>query len=148
MSIAEIEAAFPGLSARGYDVTSQQTPFYNCIAWAAGDSRRWWWPVLSPMAYWPPSVPREETLKRFVEAFGTLGHEPCDNSGLEPGFEKVAIYAIPGGSPTHAARQLPSGYWTSKLGKWEDIEHHTIDGVESRDYGVVVQVLKRPIIAL
>jgi hypothetical protein len=34
---------------------------------------------------------------------------PCEGSGLEVGFEKVALYALPDGEPTHAARQLLSG---------------------------------------
>ena len=29
---------------------------------------------------------------------------------------------------THAARQLPSGKWTSKLGDADDIEHNTLEG--------------------
>ena len=49
--------------------------------------------------------------------------------------------------PKHAARQLPSGRWTSKLGFLEDIEHalHDLEGTE---YGAVVLVMKRPIIAV
>jgi hypothetical protein len=48
-----------------------------------------------------------------------------------------------GFSPLYAARQLPNGRWTSKLGEWEDIEHalHDLTGMV---YGSVVLVMKRP----
>jgi hypothetical protein len=47
--------------------------------------------------------------------------------------------------PKHAARQLPSGRWTSKLGPMEDIEHalHDLTGMA---YGSVVLVMKRPVL--
>ena len=47
---------------------------------------------------------------------------PTVDESLEPGFEKVALYAL-GGVPKHAARQLSSGRWSSKLGDLEDVEH-------------------------
>lgn len=83
-------------------------------------------------------------LQRFIEAFRTLGYEPCDGAGLEPDVEKVAVYADDAGAPTHAARQLPTGAWTSKLGREEDIEHRDLTGVEGDEYGHVVQLLRRP----
>jgi|GEM_PF-3681614 len=60
-------------------------------------------------------------LKLSMQAFATLGYEVCDNVELEPGFEKIALYAGADGIPTHAARQLQAGPWTSKLGRMEDI---------------------------
>jgi hypothetical protein len=48
---------------------------------------------------------------------------------------------------THAARQLPNGKWTSKLGKGEDIEHDTPDDVSGGIYGEVVEIMRRPISA-
>ena len=140
----DIEDCFPQIAQRGYSVTSAETPCYNCIAWAAGDTRKWWWPDPSPFTYWPPSIPRENTLTRFVEAFRTLGYEPCLNADLETGTEKVAVYTDADGIPTHAARQLESGAWTSKLGREEDIEHAALAGVEGEQYGLVAQVLRRP----
>lgn len=46
---------------------------------------------------------------------------------------------------THAARQLPSGQWTSKLGKSEDIQHESAEDVSGGVYGEVVEFMKRPI---
>ena len=62
---------------------------------------------------------------------------------LEPGVEKVAIYADEHGEPQHAARQLPSGNWTSKIGSLEDIEHNTLRAVEGPMSGTVARILKR-----
>jgi len=72
-----------------------------------------------------------------------LGYEPCDDDRLEVGFERVALY---GNSfcYTHAARQLPDGRWTSKLGKREDVEHDSPEDVAGGIYGEVVQFMKRP----
>jgi hypothetical protein len=62
---------------------------------------------------------------------------------VEPGYEKVALYAL-AGLPKHAARQLPGGRWTSKLGPLEDVEH-ALEGLIGTWYGNVVQILKRPL---
>ena len=138
---AALEKAFPGLRGTHYAVTSPPTPTYNCIAWAAGESNRWWWPTSS--YFWPTGIPREETLLAFVGAYATLGYTRCDDEQREIGFEKVAIYVNARGIPTHAARQLGTGMWTSKLGQAHDIAH-TLDGVSGLRYGRVGAVLKRP----
>lgn len=131
---------FPHLQSSHHLVTSPENQFYNCIAWAAGDSKRFWWPGV--FGYWPPGIPRAETLPAFMEAFGTLGYQICVDDSLEVGWQKVAIYGIVG-SPKHAALQLPTGYWTSKLGKSNDIEH-TLEGLVGPTYGTVMAVLRRP----
>lgn len=144
MPSQEIEYWLPALAADGYHITSPATSEYNCIAWAAGDTDGWWWPTPAPdLSYWPPGVPRERTLSRFVEAYQTLGYEPCQNAQAEADYEKLALYVNDRGLPTHAARQLPSGEWTSKLGESEDIRHTTLDGLTSNVYGSVAAVLKR-----
>ena len=135
-----LEGNFPALIGTGYAITSPSTPNYNCIAWAAGETRRFWWP--HAQAYWPPGVPRELTIDAFVRAFATLGYFPCDTTKNEAGIEKVALYAI-GDEPQHAARQLESGTWTSKLGNHVDVEH-PLDAVAGDQYGRVVGVLQRP----
>lgn len=140
----DLESVFPRLSRFAYTITSPSTPEYNCIAWAVGDTGRWWWPVAGSYAYWPSNVPVQETLDVFIQAFATLGFMPCDDSQIEQGYEKVALYVDLNGKPTHASRQLPNGRWTSKLGKIEDIEHE-LEGVAGSVYGSVAQILKRPI---
>ncbi len=145
--VNELEERLPGLRGTDYRLTSPRDQLYNCIAWAAGDTRRWWWPAPLPGDegyYWPPGTSAEETVAAFVAAFASLGYGPCAGEAAEPGWERVALYATTDGVPTHAARQLPDGRWTSKLGRWEDLEHGLHD-LEGEAYGVVVQILKRPI---
>lgn len=144
----EREAYFPNLDRAGYRVTSDECFDYNCIAHAASRSDAWWWPDEGDGIYWPESVAKDETLDCFIQAYGTEGYEPCESPDLEPGVEKVAIYVDADGVPTHAARQVPSGGWTSKLGDWEDIEHTTLAALERQDgkgegYGTVAKILKR-----
>src|SRR2546423_14801313 len=96
-----VEATFPDLTKSYCKVTSPATIEYNCIAWTVGDLERWWWP--SPNSYWPPNLPRENTLDGIVRMFESLGYEACNDEQLEIGYEKVAIYAGQTGKPTHAA---------------------------------------------
>nr|WP_263012506.1 MULTISPECIES: hypothetical protein [unclassified Laspinema] len=137
----------PNLSADQYQITSDETSEYNCIAWAAGEDDRWWDPT-DPDGYWPDGVPRELTLAAFIQAYETLDYVPCDSAELESGFQKIAIYtkedAIPDrGQPTHVVRQFLDGKWKSKIGDLEDIEH-PLDGLTGFYYGSIAQILKRP----
>src|SRR5262245_26433492 len=116
--VDKLESLFPRLRRAAYRVTSPPDKDYNCIAWAAGDTTRWWWPDDDPdndAIHWPTDVQRAESLMAFVAAFASLGYVACDSEALESGFEKVALFADAAGIPTHAARQLPNGLWTSKL---------------------------------
>jgi hypothetical protein len=139
-----LEWLFPGLVGQPYGITSPKDSKYNCIGWAGGQSQRWWWPDEDGDDLWPSNVPREETLAAFRALFETLGYAVCDHGQLEDGFEKIALYADPNGIPKHAARQLPTGRWTSKLGQFEDIEHD-LANLAGADYGTVVLVMKRPL---
>ena len=141
----EIEAIFPKLVSEGYEITSLATDAYNCIAWAAGVTHQWWWPDPLGEEYWPDQAPREETEEAFILAYQTLGYVPCAEIEQESGFEKIALYASADGTPTHAAKQLPSGRWTSKLGTLEDIIHDSPDSLTGEVYGEVVQIMKRPL---
>jgi hypothetical protein len=140
---ADLERSFPGLQGGGYRITSPATAVYNCAAWAAGETRRWWDPSSEDGYYWPTNAPAEQSVAAFVAAFGALGYEPCADASLEPGMEKLAVYAEAHGWPTHVARQLPTGDWTSKLGASEDIYHSTPQALEGVLYGKVVQYLCR-----
>lgn len=139
-----IRSKFPGLRDVHLKVTSPPDHIYNCMAWAAGDSSAWWSPEdIGPGVFvWPAGVPREATLPAWLQVFSTLGYQPCENGEVDPGFEKIAIFANEG-VPCHVARQLPSGLWTSKLGTMEDIEHD-LDGLVGERYGSVVAFLRRP----
>ena len=117
-----------------FEVTSESTTQYNCFAWALGEDSQW----IDPNPHfgcWPESIPSDGTINSFIELFRGAGYEPCDDGGLEPGCQKIAIYAM-NDSPTHAARQLEDGQWTSKLGKYEDIVHSTLEELHGEfEYG-------------
>ena len=143
--ILPLEDIFPRLRGSGYLIDSPQDPAYNCIAHAAADKNSRWWPDVAGEDTWPEGVPREETREAFVAAFATLGYTVCAGEEREPGFEKVALFADAQGVPTHAARQLESTSWTSKLGGLEDIRHALHDR-EGTTYGSVLLILKRSIL--
>jgi hypothetical protein len=140
-------ADLPNLHAHNHTITSPAATRYNCIAWAAGSVSQWWWPI--GRYFWPPNVPREETLDAFIRAYGTLGFIECADDSAEPGIEKIALYAVRHSDgtllPTHAARQLLNGAWTSKLGPLEDIEHASPQDVSGPCYGEPVRFLRRPV---
>jgi|SRR3989339_1811336 len=136
-----IELKFPSINDFGYRQTSPPDISYNCIAWAAEDNGRWWWPTAQ--AYWPSGVERKLDVDSFIKAYGTIGYTPCDNGEFEESYDKIAIYVDENNHPTHAARQLHNGFWTSKLGRYKDIEHCSVHGVEGKEYGRVAVFLKR-----
>jgi hypothetical protein len=132
---------FPRLNEENYRETSPPDVRYNCIAWCAGDTTRWW----QPGFYWPSETSKDDYgIATLIEAFRELGYEEGADDRVELGFEKVAIFGS-GLFYTHAARQLLSGKWTSKLGKCEDIEHDRPDDVAGGVYGELVEIMKRPL---
>jgi hypothetical protein len=135
-------AAFPDLEADGGVVTHPPDPAYNCVAWAVGVTDAACWPA-DPDGYWPPGVPDELTVAAMIAALATVGYTPCANGGHEPGFEKAAVYAR-AGIPTHVARQLTDGRWSSKLGRDCVVSHATPGGVEGAVYGSIAVYLRRP----
>jgi hypothetical protein len=133
--------AFPRLTPHNHRLTSPASTDYNCIAWSAGDIEHWW----QPGVFWPIQLdPSDYGVAVLTRTFSAIGYVDCGlDAVLEPGFEKVALF---GDSLyyTHAARQLPNGKWTSKLGEGEDIEHDSPGDVAGGIYAEMVQVTKRP----
>lgn len=138
----------PNLNPQNSRITSPATHRYNCIAWAANCTTQRWWPF-GGKEFWPPGAPRKETLAAFQAAFRTLGYEECQDGYLEDNYEKIALFAqmndVGDLVPTHAARQLPNGRWTSKLGDYQDIEHINVGDVDCPEYGTAVQFMRRSI---
>lgn len=129
------------------EITSKSSNRYNCIAWAAKDNLSNWWPDEWDVGYWPEGVPRVLTVTAFMQAYGTLGYQLCYDGKLEQGLEKIAIFAIEEKGvevPTHAALQLESGKWSSKLGPFEDVCHDMPDDVRGPVYGKLMCFMARP----
>lgn len=139
----QLKTQFPNLAADNHQITSNIDVNYNCIAWAMDENDVWWWPDHMNIAYWPDEVPREETIKAFTQAFLLKGYTQCNDSVLEQGFEKIALYAL-NQKPTHASRQLANGHWSSKLGQFHDISHN-IDALDDPEYGNVILYFKRQV---
>lgn len=143
--MADIRQYFPRWRTGFFEETSPYNEDYNCIAWAAEDTKNWWEPDPGGYLYWPPGTTRDYTLAAYIEAYETLGYGKCDSAEYETGYRKLAIYVNDFGRPTHAARQLPDGLWTSKCGKLEDVKHelHTLEG-QIPSYGKAFCFMKRP----
>jgi TIR domain len=115
---------------------------YNSFSWAAGDETRWWSP--DPEGYWP--IDGEAlTMGGFLRAFETLSYRVCPEGKVEDGYEKIAIHINELGQPTHAARQIKSGLWTSKLGSLQKVEYKDVN-VLNPLYGNVAVFMKRPFV--
>jgi hypothetical protein len=133
---------YPGLATGSFRITSPADKSYNCVAWAGGDDAQKWNPDPWGLFYWPDEA-RNDSLEGWIEAFARLGYRECADDTLETGFEKLVIYGTERG-PSHMARQLPSGLWTSKLGESEYIEHQ-VEGLEGLSYGNVLVYLRREV---
>ena len=136
------ESLFPNLTTTPYRITSPADTKYNCFAWAAGESHRWWEAHPDAGHYRPTGQTIDWSVDVVTDALRTLGYVLCNDGSLEGGVEKVVIYVLDS-EPTHAARQLANGMWTSKLGAEDDLEH-TIDGLTGTEYGAPTVFLKRP----
>lgn len=135
----------PRLHSGNCKITSPASNAYNCIAWAAGNDKRWWDPTIP--YYWPAGVPREVSIDAVVRVYESLGFAICLSGESEPELDKIVIFAKQVGPrriPTHAARQLESGEWTSKLGPCEDISHTIPDDLCGPCYGDVLYFMSRP----
>lgn len=117
---------------------------YNCFAWAAGDITHVWSPSsIGSGVYWPTGIVALPSMSGVIAAYNACGFAVCEASELEPGFEKIAIFTDAAGEPTHAARQLATGSWTSKLGDHVDIEHDDVAAVGGLMYGEPRVFMKR-----
>ncbi len=137
--LEDLEDIFPSLSGSGYQITSPPSLQYNCVAWALGITTQWW----SHDRTWLDSVSRSLEPGALTQLFEAFGYVLCDSPDREPGYEKVALYALDG-EWQHAARQLDDGRWTSKLGPFEDITHPSPGDVTGDAFGNIHCIMRRP----
>jgi hypothetical protein len=149
----KLEQACPALSGSTYSVTSGSTKSYNCVAWVAEDDTRWWEPVVVAGGrqlggyYWPidPDIPAWFSVGALEKLFASRGYEQCDDGEHVEGVEKIAIYGYSRADATHAARQLSSGKWVSKMGPLADIEHEAPGQIEGGTIGQLQQFMSRAV---
>lgn len=129
----EVNQLFPKIK-DNFKLLTKADKSYNCIGWACGDTKRFWWPEED--SFWPRDVQREATVDAFDELFldHLQGQETIDEN-FEDGYQKLALYTEGEHEPTHLARLMPDGTWTSKLGKDPIIEHKTLDEMDDGLYG-------------
>jgi hypothetical protein len=123
--------AFPLLGTE-FEVLGPASRTYNCIAWSVGLKDVWLTPA-------PTLAGMDRTYRRF----GYRRMNGLDYS-LVPGRHKIVLYAKRKANgdwaPTHGARQLPDGSWSSKLGSLPLIRHLDPDDLDGKGYGVPVVV--------
>jgi hypothetical protein len=131
--------AFPHLG-HEYEVLRPATKVYNCIAWTIGVSTRW---------VWPAKPGRPATVRDFDELYGQHGFRRVKGLNFDraAGLDKIVLYVKrkPDGAvePTHGARQLADGSWSSKLGQLPLIRHLDPDDLDGASYGVPYAVYVR-----
>lgn len=138
----EIQSRFPNLALPDFGITSDVDFCYNCFAWAGGYDDLNMQPSTNPIYGWLTGE-IGEALDNFEKQFEHLGYkEKTHNAEYEEGFDKIAFY-VKGAEVQHASRQLENGWWTTKLGSYEDITHKKLEGLEGEEYGKVEVILKR-----
>jgi hypothetical protein len=145
----ELNSKFPKLVTGSFVPISKATGRYNCLGFAAGDERHWWQGEMNGgRFYWPPGLSRVTTVETVSQIFIPRGFQLTDNHAIEPGYEKVAIYAsVDTFEFSHIARS-DGIVWKSKLGSGQDIDHYSLsvlEGDQADEYGIVDRVLRRRI---
>ncbi len=147
LTSSELETKWQKLRSGNYKVASNATARYNCMAFANDNDRKWWEAGrYGGRYYWPPKIP--DTLEGWVEIFKRQHYELTSNRETEQGFEKIAIYVdLRDMLPGHVAKS-DGRTWKSKLGRYQDIKHSSLDLLEGDhhfEYGIVERVLRRPV---
>lgn len=130
---------FPNIGDLALKITSPQDVLYNCIAFAFEDEKRHWWP--QSRSYWPIRPHNTNALLAFLELFDREGWTKTDDRRFIEGERKIALYWC-NGTPTHAARLMPSGMWASKLGAFHDIVHD-IEDLYGPLYGALYAIFRK-----
>jgi hypothetical protein len=131
--------SFPRLG-EDFEVLAPATSAYNCIAWALGKEDSWIWPSAPGYAV---------SMADFDALFAFYGYRRIGSLNYDkvPGYDKLVLYAKPNDfgvpEPTHSARQLPDGSWSSKLGKLPLIRHLHPDDIDGGSYGAAHAVYVR-----
>lgn len=128
-------------------IVGSHNRIYNCIGWAFGDDKRWWWPSYSD--FWPEKCLVEDDdgyideLASFNSLFETVDAEKTTNDKPEEGYVKLATYKVHK-NITHMARLLPDGKWTSKMGGCAKIVNDNCKDLTDGTYGNIIEIIKIP----
>lgn len=136
---------FPLLAADPhFELTSDATVRYNCIAFAMGFDDRWVQPHPDNrhFCWWPDGATRDCTPDALCEAFESIGFLTAADDRYDPELDKVVLYSL-GNIWTHAARIVCPGVEHSKFGESWDGRHgsNLFDGT---GYGTPYAIMQRP----
>lgn len=138
---------FPNMDINNVAIDDEDTPEYNCIGYAIGDTNKPWWPRGGEggFYYWPETEKDAEkySVSTFDHLLMTTGHGSItDSEKPEEGYVKLALFTE-GDKPTHLARQLADGEWSSKVGAGPLIRHgFDIHEMDNGVYGNVAKIYK------
>ena len=132
---------FPNLANEAFEVVCSPSSTNNCIAYAAGDNTMWWGTGYG--FYWPSGINRSRHIKSLIALFEALGYTICSKPDMNPGYQKVALYANGENDWTHASLQMPNGRWRSKLGNGPLIEHRAPESISGEVYGNVHTYMRK-----
>lgn len=140
-----LEKRFLGLRGARWRVTSPEDERYNCVAWACGDTNRWWWPWPEgdPPGFWPGDGSADDGVEDAVLMFEGQGYVCCAPEAADAHDDVIVLYAS-ANRLRHVARRTLDGWWASKLGALNDIEHETLDAVASPYCGSPLRWMRRP----
>jgi hypothetical protein len=146
LDTANIESFAPNAVGH-YERKSDPTTDYNCLAWAVENNQKWFNPErFCAGYYWPKGVERHWSMKTVIHVLSEYGFdEEVELATFEDGIVKVAIYADVDEYPTHFARQLANGKWTSKAGELIDFEHDSLECLHCDDYGKVTKIVQKKV---
>ena len=91
MAKEDVEADFPALKSRDYELSDQDFNF-NCLAYALGDQTNWWEPPRGSGRYWPAGFPADVTIQTAESIIRTHGFTAELDAAIEPDTDAIAIY--------------------------------------------------------
>jgi hypothetical protein len=76
-----------------------------------------------------------------------MGFVDCDDGECVDDVERIAVFVDGDRDFSHVARQLADGWWSSKLGFFEDLSHRALEDLldgRPRPYGSSICFMQRP----
>jgi len=135
-----IEKSFPNSYKEPFEITSSETPDYNCLAWALNDNSKWY--ESDDDYFWFNDIARDNLLTTIQKIFENLGFHQTNFAKYQIDYERIALFSIDNNECSHLARQIDEDKWTSKLGSSYDV-NHSIKSIENGIYGNAVIFLER-----
>ncbi|HYE53679.1 MAG TPA: hypothetical protein VD996_02510 [Chitinophagaceae bacterium] len=142
----EMESLWPDLKeGENFHFTSLKKRGYKCVWYALmldrGDIDMLWFRDFYNLD--PATL--DHSAKGYAKCFQQyFGFEECLSKEYEEGFIKIVLYEDKNQDFKHVARVLPNGYFTSKMGNYEDIQH-SLEAVCGNEYGYPVLYMKKSV---